>query len=215
MPSGERVLAMDFDGTIAEADLAECVLRKFADPGWEAYDRMLARAEISLEDCIRKQYAMVRARRGEILTYVKGFCRFRRGFPDLAGAARAEGIRTVVVSGGIDFCIRFAFRSNLLEVPELVAPKSRVTKEGIMVKFPTFPRGEGSFKESFLRSLKRQGARVSFVGDGRTDIMPAAIADEVFAIAGSALETECKRKGLRYKAIDDFRTLTSRLSRSS
>jgi 2-hydroxy-3-keto-5-methylthiopentenyl-1-phosphate phosphatase len=60
------VVLLDFEGTITMRDSSELALRRFAQGRWEGYDEMLDRGEIGLEECLRRQFSLVKATPDEI-----------------------------------------------------------------------------------------------------------------------------------------------------
>jgi HAD superfamily phosphoserine phosphatase-like hydrolase len=202
-----RILAADFDGTLLRNDLAEQILRKFARKGWERYDELLADGKITLEECMRNQYSMIEAgSRAEVIEFAEKYCVFRPGARRLLSLCKSRGVEFVVVSAGLDFCIRRAFRTNKIELPKLVCPKSSFRRgKGFGVTFPRYLRPPSSdFKESLVLSYQSRGASVTFVGNGMGDLHAAMRADKVFAIRGSTLDRLCGLKRIPYVAVGDL-----------
>jgi 2-hydroxy-3-keto-5-methylthiopentenyl-1-phosphate phosphatase len=57
----------DFDGTITEKDTTVTVFNKFIKGNWKTFNERLDRGEITLEQCIREQFSMIKAPRSVIL----------------------------------------------------------------------------------------------------------------------------------------------------
>jgi 2-hydroxy-3-keto-5-methylthiopentenyl-1-phosphate phosphatase len=203
---GKKVLAADFDGTLLQNDLAEQVLRRFARDGWEHYDELLADGKITLEECMRKQYSMIEAKsRAQVIEYAEKYCVFRPGVRRLLSICESRGTEFVVVSAGLDFCIRHAFKTNGIELPKLVCPKSFRRGKGFGVTFPRGLHPESSdFKEDLVLSYQGRGASVTFVGNGMGDLHAAMRADKTFAIRGSTLDRVCGKRAIAHERIEDF-----------
>lgn len=185
-------------------DLPELVLKRFGTKGWQQYDDLLKAGEITTEECVRKQYAMISARgRKEILDYVNEFWAFRPGAKELVSGCERGKTALTIVSAGLDFCIEAAFRANNARLPELVCPKTTfVRKKGFKLAFPSLgPLSATDFKETVVVSRKKMNDAVIFVGDGAGDLHAAASADEVFAIEGSELDQLCTQRGVRHRSI--------------
>jgi HAD superfamily phosphoserine phosphatase-like hydrolase len=197
----------DFDGTIVKWDLAERTLRKFGRPGWEHFDDLLRADEINVQECITRQYAMIAASsRTEIADYIDQFCEFRPGFDVLLNECRDRGIDFTIVSAGLDFCIKHAFRKAGIELPRLICPKSTFTpNEGFRLVFPQphLPASK-DFKEDFVTYRQLQGYDVIYIGDGMGDFYGAAKADRVFAIKGSTLDKVCMDRKIPRESIETF-----------
>jgi 2-hydroxy-3-keto-5-methylthiopentenyl-1-phosphate phosphatase len=196
----------DFDGTIVDIDTGEYVLSQFAHGDWRAYDGQLERGETTLEECLTKQFAMVKETEEKLLRQVEGVASFRPGFEDLVDYCEKNGFSFVVVSGGLDFIIKHALRAkNLLDRVEIVAPIANVTKRGIGFRFPKSSQvGSLNFKDDLVRAYANRGSKTVYIGDGLPDFAAIAKADVRFAIRGSRLSKLCKREGIAFQEINDF-----------
>jgi 2-hydroxy-3-keto-5-methylthiopentenyl-1-phosphate phosphatase len=212
------VVFSDFDGTIINIDTGEYLLSRFAHGDWRTYDDRLERGQTSLEECLTKQFAMVKETEDTLLRAVDSVVSFRPGFEDLVDYCRKEGFPFVVVSGGLDFVITRVLRAkNLLDKVMIVAPKANVTKRGITFQFPKLSQvGSQNFKDELVRSYVIRGIESAYIGDGVSDFAAIAQADVRFAISGSRLSKFCKREGIAFKEVSDFndvlRNLRSRHS---
>jgi 2-hydroxy-3-keto-5-methylthiopentenyl-1-phosphate phosphatase len=197
----------DFDGTIVKDDLAELVLRKFAEPGWKRYNVLLAKGKINVEECVREEYALLRAEtRREVTEYARGLGTFRPGFEDFLRGCKSRGIDFAIVSAGLDFCIRDVFRKAELRAPRLYCPRSHFQPgKGIRLTFAKnrFPEAR-DFKEDVVMTYKQRGLHVAYVGDGAGDIHAAESADAVFAVRSSVLDKVCRARKIRHLAIESF-----------
>ena len=202
----------DFDGTIMKDDVAELVLERFADPRWRIFNDLLATGKITVEECVSEEYAMIEASSvEEILDYTNRLNRLRPGFKAFLRDCRAHDIAFTVVSAGIDFCIRDAFRIKGIETPQLVCPVSTlVPKRGLRLVFPRRHSSKSrDFKEDTVMALKAQGYKVVYVGDGSGDANAAERADLVFAVKESMLERICERRQIPYRAIKTFNPVST------
>ncbi len=206
------VALTDFDGTVIKEDIPLQVLRRFALPGWEAYDERLQSGLISLESCLRAQYAMIRApSAAEILRFARGHYELREGFAEFAMKCRGKGVKLVLVSAGLDFCIRDVVGRHGLALDRLVCPKSRFDAGGIKVEFPAFRSPARNFKEGAVLEYRMAGKRCIYVGDGYSDLYPSSSADAVFAVRGSVLETECRKNGVAFSSFESFESVSELL----
>ncbi len=193
----------DFDGTITEVDTNEIILDKFSKrQDWQREDRLYEAGEITLEECMSRQFGPVNATESELVSLVDGV-KVRKGFKELVDYCRVKGIEFIVVSAGIDFIIQKKLR-DLGTTVKVVSPTVKITPEG--VRF-TFPRVQGvgpDFKTRLLNAAKEKGKPVCYIGDGASDYAAASEADLIFAIRGSSLASFCKVRGLDFKAVGDF-----------
>lgn len=199
-------VASDFDGTLIENDLPFLILKKYGRKGWEHYDELLAKGEITLEECISKQYAMIQAKgKSQLLEYAANLWQFRGGSLELMSYCKEHKLDFVVVSAGLEFCIRATFKANDVSVPTLLVPRAKFLGKGkgFEMNFPRFG-SFSNFKESFIVSKKEQGKFVVFIGDGTGDYPAATRADKVFALKNSALESLCKKNAIEHTTITDL-----------
>jgi 2-hydroxy-3-keto-5-methylthiopentenyl-1-phosphate phosphatase len=205
----------DFDGTIMKDDVAELILRRFAKTGWERFNDLLATGKITVEDCVSEQYAMIRASSAEeVVDYASRLNRLRPGFKEFLRHSRRHNVAFVVVSAGIDFCIRDAFRIKGIEMPQLVSPASTlIPMRGLRLVFPKrrFSKSR-DFKEDTVMDFKARGHRVVYVGDGSGDANAAERSDAVFAVRGSMLQKACGERRTPHRAIQTFEPLSTFIS---
>ncbi len=206
----------DFDGTILKEDAAEQVLERFAKPRWKDFNGLLAEGKINIEQSVSEQYAMIEAAtKKEVLKYVRALYRPRPGLKTLLRVCKGRDAAFVVVSAGIDFCIRDAFSAMQIEMPRLICPKSTfLPRKGLRLSFPRrrYPESR-DFKEDAVMYFKARGHRVAYVGDGSGDANAAERADAVFAVEQSALERLCVRRQIPYRPVKTFNPVSAFLSR--
>jgi 2,3-diketo-5-methylthio-1-phosphopentane phosphatase len=204
----EKVVVLcDFDGTTTDVDTAEFVLRTFARGDWRTTEVLFEKGEITLEECLRKQFSLVRASREQILNALEGVATLRPGFEEFARYCKDRGISLVIVSAGLDFVIKhFLEVKNLKNLVTVYVPKSRISADGIEFKFPRRYYGASvDFKHDLVRHYKSQGLRVIFIGDGNADFAAAKEANLAFAIKGSRLEKLCEKEKIPFISISSFR----------
>lgn len=209
------VVLCDFDGTIVEIDTAEHILDRFAQGDWRALDQKLDSGEMSLEECMRRQFMMVKVRRKVIVDELDGSVRVRSGFQELVDHCESIGIPFTITSAGLDFYIKHFLRQRGLEERiGLVVPKVRVTKDGVKFAFPKLvDHSSVSFKDDIVRSNMKTGKRVVYIGDGTTDFNAARIAHYPFAVRGSKLARLLSSHGIPHEELTDFRTVIEALRR--
>lgn len=200
------VVLCDFDGTIVNLDTGEFVLRRFAHGDWRVLEDQLDRHEITLEECIRGQFSLVSVPESLIVEEVERVASFRPKFGSLVDCCMAHDLRLIVVSAGLDFCIRHLLdRNGWLGSMEVRAPRAKCTPSGIQLTFPKLDNQESeNFKDDSVRSCKKQGKRVIYVGDGSADFQAVKNADFPFAVQGSKLSQICRDEGVPHQEIADF-----------
>jgi 2-hydroxy-3-keto-5-methylthiopentenyl-1-phosphate phosphatase len=212
---GGLAVLCDFDGTITTVDTAEQVLARFAQGDWLELDRQLERGEITLEECMKAQFAMVHVPEMTILQALDQVVEYRPHFPELVAACGTGAIDITVVSAGLDFVIRhFILKLGLDARLSVYAGYSHFTGRHIDFTFPPLADPESrNFKDDFVRQQKQAGKKVVYIGDGLSDLEPAKGADFVFAVKGRRLSRLCETGHLRHIDFLDFRDIAWRVAR--
>ncbi len=208
-----HVVLSDFDGTIADIDTAVFVLENFADPVWRLYDEEYERGKTTLEECLQKQFATVKASRQKILNRLESAVHMRRGFKELVHHCSQVEIPFVIVSAGLDFVIDHLLRKwNLNGSLTRHCPKTTFTDDGIKLTFPRLlDPSSVNFKDDFVKFYAKKGDKATYIGDGFSDFSAATLADHAFAIKGSRLAEMLTKDGVPHEEIQDFRAVTERL----
>jgi len=200
------VILCDFDGTVLSIDTCEFVLDRFAQADWRVWDEQLGRGEITLDECLRKQFRRVRVERVSILGQIDQVVSFRPGFNMLVEYSNEHRIPIVLVSAGMDFVIRHILnQKGWLGLVGIYAPKAEVTANGIRFDFPAlFDKSSVNFKDDLVRHYRKQGMKVIYIGDGIADYEAAKNADFAFAIKSSKLVELLRRNSIPHREISDF-----------
>ncbi|MGA8905833.1 MAG: HAD-IB family phosphatase [Candidatus Bathyarchaeia archaeon] len=206
MESSKAVVMSDFDETIVTIDTAEFALQLFADPSWKRIEEQFEAGEISFEESLQREFAMIKAPEKVILDELDKVAALRPNFERLIEYCKKQRLPLIIVSGGLEFCIRhFLGRDDWLNFMEIYAPKSKFTGKGYEVTMPRlFGKGSFNFKDDFVRHHKEQGNRVFYIGDGLGDFPAAREADFSFAIKGSKLAEACRKGNVPHREITDF-----------
>ncbi len=205
----------DFDGTVTLNDTFENVLEKFGQGDWRAVDDQYVKGEITLEECLRRQGAMVKASSSDILDELDKVTKFRPGFDNLTEYCRTNRYPLVLVSAGLDFVIKhFLVREKLTGKLELFAAVARCTPTGIKFEFPKLKNNRSiNFKDDTVRYYKTRADTVAYVGDGRWDLHALRNADVRFAIKNSKLAELCKEQEIQATTVADFKEIVTFLQR--
>lgn len=203
-------VVMDFDGTITVDEVSVALLRAFAEGDWREPGRLLDAGEITLEQCMQRQFAMIKRPRDELVRFVQETTRVRPAFEEFLSFCDEKGVPVAVCSAGIDLYVHAVLAP--LDVPSLpvVVGKATFGSDGIQVRFPEAMDGL-DFKASFVKRKRNEGYRVLYVGDGVSDEDAARHADFVFA--RDRLLAFCQRLGLPHLPFDDFRDVRNGLER--
>jgi 2,3-diketo-5-methylthio-1-phosphopentane phosphatase len=210
----KAIVVSDFDGTIVNVDTAQVAMDLYADPEWKGIDEALERGEVSFEDSLRQEFAMVRVPQERILEQLDRVAVLRPNFGRLVDYCMSNHIQLMVASGGFDFCIQhFLNRDGWLKFIQIYAPKSRFTDNGYVLTFPKMTTPSSiNFKDDLVKREKMRGYKVFFVGNGFGDYPAARESDFAFAIRASRLAELCRGGNVQHKEIDDFQEVVDALS---
>ncbi len=201
------IVMCDFDGTILSIDTCEFILDRFATEDWRIFDRQLEKGEITLEECLRRQFATVRAPKTIILSEIDKVASIRPDFSRLVEYCRRHRLHLILASAGIDFVIRHILsQKGWLGLVRIDAPKAEVIANEMKFDFPAlFDKSSVNFKDDRVRHYRKQGMKVIYIGDGIADYEAAKIADFAFAIKSSKLAELLSRNSIPHREISDFR----------
>ncbi len=211
------VILCDFDGTIVDIDTAEYLLEKFAQGNWQQYDVQLEKGEITLEECMIKQYAMIKTPEAVLLEELANAAKMRAHFDRLAAYCTARNIPLIIVSAGLDFCI-----THFLEIIgwagliEIHSAETKFTDKGIDLVFPELrDKTSTDFKVDLIEFYKAQGMRVVYIGDSLSDFNAVKHADFSFTIKNKKLSEFCERQGIIYQEIETFQEVIDAIEKQS
>jgi 2-hydroxy-3-keto-5-methylthiopentenyl-1-phosphate phosphatase len=177
----------DFDDTITVGNVSVLIREAFANDDWRQMEEEYFSGRYSVEESNIRQFALVRATKSEIEELLAARVVVREGFERFVRSCQSDGIGLVVVSSGLDIYIDPIMGRLGLAHLDVYSAAADITGAGIRVEYND-PWGRPltkGFKDSYLSYFKGRGHTVVYIGDGLSDIAPAANAD--FVIARSSL----------------------------
>ena len=201
MAPATRSLVLDFDGTVTVDDMLDQIASGFGDHAvYREVEEGLLRGEITLRECIEREFQPVTAPLQEVVDWTLEHARIRPGFRELVERARADGWRVLVVSSGFHELIEPLLEHVGVEVDEVRANRLDPRPEGWRVLW----RDEAICEQcgqACKRSALPEG-HISYVGDGYSDRCAALASDRIFATKGLARWLE--EHDAPYEAFRDF-----------
>ena len=196
----------DFDNTIAADDVSFLLLDVFAEGDWRQYLKLYHERKIPVGVFSSKTFGMVKADEQTMLDYIlkKNRAKLREGFKELLDYCARKGFKFVIVSNGLRFYIEAILEDMGIKNIEVFAAETEFHPEGLVVRYfgPDGRQLQDNFKKSYVELHLSQGYRVIYIGDGYSDIIPASLADHVFA--RDDLLTDCRRKNCKYTPFNDL-----------
>jgi 2-hydroxy-3-keto-5-methylthiopentenyl-1-phosphate phosphatase len=148
-------------------------------------------------------FAMVRADKEILLEMIREKVRVREGFADFIEYCRLKGYRFVIVSNGLDFYIEDILERYGVNA-EVHASSTVFSENGLMVRHrgPDGNYLDEDVKAAFTDYYLSLDYEIVYLGDGRSDVLPASKSNYIFA-TGSMIEY-CDSEKLSYTPFTDF-----------
>ena len=216
-PASRWAVVCDFDDTATVGDLGDRISIRFAGrDAWERAHEDFGRGGMPFSELLRRVFEPITAGRDEIAAFARVQATLRPGFERFVASCRDADVPFVLCSAGLDLYIH--------PVLERLAPELRAHVQvrcntatpsagGLAVAF----HGDGAHggcgscgfcKGTVVEALRREGRRVLFVGDGRSDRCGAVAADRVFA--RRSLARWCAEQGLAHERFESFDEVLAR-----
>ena len=208
-------ILVDYDGTIAQTDVTDEILRKFTGERYAADDAAYNAGLVGSRTLFTSQVTMLPGVPDEVLTLAEGEPHHATFAPFVARAQQL-GVPVEVVSDGFGFYIEPALAR--MGVPKIPVITARTVFDGKRARME-FPFGHpdclvcGTCKRQRVTAHRAAGRTVALVGDGVSDVYAAAIADLIFA--KGALVDLCRQNRWAFTRWDDFADLEAWLVRTA
>ena len=197
-------MVVDFDGTLAAADVGNRLFRRFTSDHarWNRLILDWKEGRITSRECLARECELAWVTESEARAFVRPLA-LAADAPDFVAAARAAGHEVTVASDGLSFYIedlleragvRVPFRANRMRfegdrpIPEYGSRGPDVTLADGRVARPAADAGEGCgacghCKGALIAAARAAGLyrRLLLVGDGFSDRCGAVAADVVYA----------------------------------
>ena len=211
--SSDRVIVVDFDGTITDQDVLDQISERFGDPWiYRQVDEALDEQRLTLNEVLRREFEPVRAPLEEVLEWVFKNIQIRPGFREFVEATRRNGWRLVVVSSGFRELIEPTLRREGIDDLEVISNAVDPDPAGWTIRFfdeSVCDTCGQPCKRSTVSALA-SGEELVYVGDGYSDRCAAEYADLVFARRG--LAAYLTERGHDFVPFEDFFEISRELS---
>lgn len=203
----------DFDGTITTVDGTDAMLEAFARPAWREWEARWVGGEISSQECLAHQVALIQVDRDTLVRFAADLS-IDRGIVTLANRCAEFNIPLTIVSDGIDLLIEGVLRRHgLLHLP-VFSNHLRWDKTGQpSLSFP-FAAQEceslaGTCKCAIAFSSDHRSTGTVYIGDGRSDYCVSAKVHRVFA--KGALQGWCAQQNIAYEPVQTLTEVAQHL----
>jgi 2,3-diketo-5-methylthio-1-phosphopentane phosphatase len=201
------LVVCDFDGTIADIDVTDGILSRFALPEWVDIEVEWKAGAIGSRECMRRQVDLLRVPLAELDAYLDTV-EIDPDFGAFVEACHLMQLPLVIISDGIDYAIRRILKRHGLDDLPLASNRLvQISNSTYRLEFPdSDPQcraGSGTCKCA-VSSARAHGSKRLLIGDGSSDFCLAGAADLVFA--KTKLLQHCREGSLPHHACPDFAT---------
>ncbi|PWI48694.1 hypothetical protein CEE45_05645 [Candidatus Heimdallarchaeota archaeon B3_Heim] len=205
----KQIILSDFDGTIILKDSALYILERYGSGNWRKYDDQLLKGEISLEECLSKQFSSINVTQADIIHVLDGKIAFRPNFKNFVLSCEKFQIPLVIVSAGLDFVIdHFLSKIDISYPIPIISGVPKYNLKGLSFDFPKLKhKYSKNFKEDLVIQYQVKGYSVIYIGDGSGDFHAAKRADIVYAVKDSALARICSENEISFHSFLDFASI--------
>jgi len=169
-----KIIQLDFDGTITTTNIGLELQRRFAidSARFECLRRQFELGTMDTVSVVQEGWANVKPDIPGLLRTVLEITTFRRGFSLFGQRCRAAGYARIIVSNGMSF-----YMEKVIKDLPIIAGQLLVLSDRTIAILPC--------------DLKLEVARLLrpdiYIGDGQTDIEPSTFAQKVYAIKDGKL----------------------------
>ena len=201
---------VDFDGTITLRDVGDSIFERFLpaeliDAGWhrKIIEEWKA-GRVSSMECLTRECAEARVTQEELDAELNTHTLIP-GFAQLKDYCQKGAIPLEILSDGLDYYIAFILEKYGMSTVPFRANHMYFTKDSIGVEFPYEDKGCGrcgNCKRWHMESVRREGEKIVYIGDGYSDRYAVSSADIVFAHRD--LAEFCNRNHVPFIPFGDF-----------
>jgi 2-hydroxy-3-keto-5-methylthiopentenyl-1-phosphate phosphatase len=172
----------DFDGTITEKDMVVTLCQKFCPNDWEPIVQDIVARKITVKEGVIALFAKIpSSKKAELIGYAHEVVRWRAGFKEFLEFCKANGLRFIVCSGGIDFFIEPLMAPFKPWIERIVSIPSDFSGPMIALRHNYACDSEGTCKVKVMAEYPNDTHLL--IGDSITDLHGAQHADVVYARA--------------------------------
>lgn len=203
-------IVLDFDGTITEVDLLDCMAREFGDTAvYQEVEDGIHAGTITLQECITREFEPVTASLEDVTRWVLDNVRIRAGLHELVALAAERAWNVSVLSSGFAELIEPVLAHAGIDGVDIVANTVDPRPAGWRVRW----RDEtvcATCGEACKRGGLPGAGEIVYVGDGISDRCAAQASSRIFATRGLARYLEEHR--IPFEPFDDFHDIVRALS---
>lgn len=198
----EKVIFVDFDGTITKEDTCQAMVEAFAKDGWEELNKLWEEKKISTQDCANKTFQLFDATLEDVKKLVEKI-EIDDYFPEFLSLCSKKEYPIYILSDGYDIIIEKILKKHNLQIPYFA---NRLVYDGQFSIECSHHNQDcgicGTCKTNLMEKLRKDNQQTIYVGDGYSDTCPAKNADIVFA--KGSLYKYCLANNIKATYFDNF-----------
>jgi len=198
----DKVIFIDFDGTITKVDTCQAMVESFAGDGWEEINRLWEEKKISTRECANRTFELFRAGLEDIEELIQDI-EIDDYFLEFSVMCRKNNYPIYILSDGYDFIIEKILTKYNADLPYYANKLFYDGQFHIECPWHNQTCGTcGTCKSNLMNTLRKPDAQTVYIGDGYSDTCPAAKADIVFA--KGSLYKFCLEQGIKAIHYNNF-----------
>ncbi|MGI6226535.1 MAG: MtnX-like HAD-IB family phosphatase [Peptococcales bacterium] len=198
----EKVIFVDFDGTITKVDTCQKMVEAFAREGWIELNKLWEEKKLSTRECANRTFQLFDANLEELEKLIETI-EIDTYFPEFASMCQTWGYPIYILSDGYDLIIEKVLKKYNINIPYYA---NKLLYDGqFSIECPHHNPDCGicgTCKSTLMEKLRKNARQTVYIGDGYSDTCPASKADIVFA--KGTLYKYCQEKGIKATHFDNF-----------
>ncbi|MHA1418293.1 MAG: MtnX-like HAD-IB family phosphatase [Candidatus Heimdallarchaeaceae archaeon] len=179
-------ICCDFDGTITLMDTGKALLSNLANEDWQAVDKFVIDGQIGTREALIKQWGMIEHTTWKEIFTVVDSIDIDPSFYDFYNWVTQKNLKFIILSDGFQKYINRILENHKIKAEnfDILANDVDLVDNKLKLSFNTSECDHGcaNCKYSHVLKLKNEGYKIIYVGDGLSDIFPAAeLADIIYA----------------------------------
>ena len=172
----------DFDGTITEKDMVVTLCQKFCPNDWKPIVEDIVARKKSVKDGVVELFAKIpSSQKDALIRYAHEVIQWRAGFKEFLEFCKANALRFIVCSGGIDFFIEPLMKPFAPWIDRVVSIPADFSGPMIALRHTYACESCGTCKVKVMEEYP--DTTKILIGDSITDLHGAHHADLVYARA--------------------------------
>ena len=203
--SANKLVLVDFDGTITENDVGALLFNSFSKGKNKKIVSEWIKGKISSKECLRRECQLIEITKKQLENFALSQ-KIDEHFLDFVDLCKGDKVDIVILSDGLDYYIKLILSKYHLDDIPFYSNTVRFDHKKLVPEFPYYEKGCGNCgncKKYHLNNLRRAGQKVVYIGDGLSD--KCAISEADFVFAKDDLKSFCEKEKIDYFEFQDFR----------